>query len=192
MSALAERAARPTARRLLYLLPVVVFALVAGTFLWGLDPARDPSNVPSVMIDEPAPAFDLPPIMGMDCPGLTDADLRTGRVTLVNFFASWCIPCRIEHPQLTALSEEHGVTIYGINYKDEATDATRWLADLGDPFARIGADTSGRVAIDWGVYGVPETFVVDGTGRIRYRHVGPVDEPAMTETILPLVEELSQ
>ena len=192
MSALAERAARPTARRLLYLLPVVVFALVAGTFLWGLDPARDPSNVPSVMIDEPAPAFDLPPIVGMDGPGLTDADLRTGRVTLVNFFASWCIPCRIEHPQLTALSEEHGVTIYGINYKDEATDATRWLADLGDPFARIGADTSGRVAIDWGVYGVPETFVVDGTGRIRYRHVGPVDEPAMTETILPLVEELSQ
>ncbi|HSR72216.1 MAG TPA: DsbE family thiol:disulfide interchange protein, partial [Kiloniellales bacterium] len=158
MSALAERAARPTARRILYLLPVVVFALVAGTFLWGLDPARDPSNVPSVMIDEPAPAFDLPPIAGMEGPGLSDADLRTGRVTLVNFFASWCIPCRIEHPQLTALSEEHGVTIYGINYKDEAGDATRWLADLGDPFARIGADTSGRVAIDWGVYGVPETF----------------------------------
>lgn len=182
--------AATAARRLLYLVPVLVFALIAGYFLWGLDPDRDPRALPSVLIDQPIPEFTLPPIDGMAGPGLTSESLRGGDVTLVNVFASWCVPCRIEHPLLMELAERDDLRVVGINYKNKADDARPWLADLGNPYERIGADVSGRVGIDWGVYGVPETFVVDGAGRIRYRHVGPLDRRALEETILPLVAEL--
>jgi cytochrome c biogenesis protein CcmG/thiol:disulfide interchange protein DsbE len=188
----AESPASKLPQRLLYLVPVLIFAVIASYFLWGLNPERDPRAVPSVMIDKPVPEFDLPPIEGMAGPGLGSADLRTGEVTLVNFFASWCLPCRAEHKFLTMLAEKMGVRLVGINYKNEALDARTWLAELGNPYQAIGADVNGRAGIDWGVYGLPETFIVDGTGRIRYRHVGAVDAYVMTEVILPLVRELSR
>ncbi len=172
--------------------PVLVFAVVAAYFLWGLDPTRDPRAVPSVMIDKPVPEFALPAIEGMDGPGLTSDDLKTGEVTLVNFFASWCLPCRAEHFFLTELAGKHGVLLVGVNYKNDPLDARAFLAELGNPYRQIGADADGRVGIDWGVYGLPETFVVDGKGRIRYRHVGAIDAHAMNAIIRPLIKELSR
>lgn len=174
-------------RRLLYLLPVFIFVGVGIGLAVGL--TRDPSTLPSALIDQPVPTFELPPIAGRDGPGFSSADLE-GRVSLVNVFASWCVPCRVEHPLLMALAED-GVAIYGINYKDPADQATGWLAELGDPYRAIGADGQGRVAIDWGVYGVPETFVVDGQGRIRHRHVGPLQPRDIEKTIRPLLAELA-
>lgn len=190
MSDAVTKSAAP--RRLLYLLPVLIFAVLAGYFLWGLNPERDPGELPSAMIDHPVPEFDLAPIEGMAGPGLAAADLRNGEVTLVNVFASWCIPCRVEHPLLMDIAARDEVRLVGINYKNKADEARAWLADLGNPYARIGADVTGRVGIDWGVYGVPETFVVDGQGRIRYRHVGPMDQDALDRTIRPLIAELRQ
>ncbi len=179
-------------RRLLYLIPVVLFGIVASYLLWGLNPERDPRLLPSVMIDKPVPAFELAPIEGMDGPGLKTADLTDGRVTLVNFFASWCVPCRIEHPLLIELVNRDGVRLVGINYKNEAEEARAWLAQLGNPYAQIGADTTGRAGIEWGVYGLPETFIVDKKGRIRYRHVGQLDADALERTIRPLLRELAK
>ena len=175
-------------RRLLYLLPVAVFALVAVYFGLGLQ--RDPSIVPSALIDKPAPDFDLPPLLESG-QGFKTADLQ-GRVSLVNVFASWCIPCRVEHPLLMRLAKEGRVPILGINWKDKQADAVAWLEELGDPFERIGYDLSGRTGIDWGVYGVPETYVIDREGRIRYKHVGPLSQQALNETVLPLIEELER
>src|SRR5215470_10646998 len=154
-------------RRLAYLLPVALFLVLAGYFFLSLQ--RDPGLLPSALIDKPAPQFALPGLGSK--PGLGNADLA-GRVVLVNFFASWCAPCRVEHPLLMRLAEEGRVTLYGIDYKDKPEDATRLLAQLGDPYGRIGVDGDGRTVIDFGVYGVPETYVVDKSGRIRYRQVG--------------------
>ena len=181
------RIVRTMMRRLPYLLPVLLFIAVAGYFAVGL--TRDPQTLPSAMIDKPVPAFALPPaIEGV--PGLSDADLK-GQVALVNIFASWCAPCRIEHPLLTGLARE-GVTIFGINQKDKPQAVARFLAELGNPYARIGADTDGRVSIDWGVYGVPETYVIDRDGHIRYRHVGVLTAKDVEQTIRPLLRELSR
>ncbi len=179
-------------RRLFYLAPAMVFGVIAAQFLWGLDPGRNPRAIPSVMIDRPVPEFDLKPIEGMIGPGLGAADLRNGRVTLVNFFASWCVPCLVEHPILTELVERDGARLVGINYKNEPEEARAWLAEQGNPYAMIGADTTGRAGIEWGVYGLPETFVVDKTGRIRYRHVGPVDARELEKVIRPLIRELEK
>ena len=178
--------------RLIYVLPALIFVIVAGYLFWGLNPERDPRAVPTVMIDKPVPVFDLAPIAGMAGPGLATADLQTGETTLVNFFASWCLPCRVEHRFLTELAERDGVRLVGINYKNEAALAQSWLKNLGNPYARIGADVNGRVAIDWGVYGLPETFIVDGTGRIRYRHVGPIDEHVLDREIRPRIKALAR
>jgi len=180
-------AAAPARRRwLLFALPVVVFASLA-VFL-GLGLTRDPSTLPSALVGKPAPEFVLPPLEGRDEHGLGRADLG-GRPMLVNVFASWCVPCRIEHPVLTRLAEQ-GVVVQAINYKDRPEDAKAWLAELGDPFEHVGADRSGRVGIDWGVYGVPETYVIDKDGRIAYRHVGPLQPHDVERTILPLLEQL--
>jgi cytochrome c biogenesis protein CcmG/thiol:disulfide interchange protein DsbE len=122
---------------------------------------------------------------------LKTADLH-GQVALVNVFASWCVPCRVEHPILMRLAEKDGVQIYGINYKDDAVAARRWLDQLGNPFARIGVDGNGRAAIEWGVTGVPETFVIDRDGRVRYRHVGPIQARDLDATILPLLRTLAR
>jgi cytochrome c biogenesis protein CcmG/thiol:disulfide interchange protein DsbE len=175
-------------RRLLFLLPVLIFIGVGIGLAVGL--TRDPSTLPSALIDKPVPTFELPPIAGRGGPGFSSADLA-GQVSLVNVFASWCVPCRVEHPLLMALADE-GVAIYGIDYKDPADKAAGWLAELGDPYRAIGADQDGRVAVDWGVYGVPETFVIDRDGRIRHRHVGPLQPRDIEETIKPLLEHLGR
>jgi cytochrome c biogenesis protein CcmG, thiol:disulfide interchange protein DsbE len=173
-------------QRWLFVLPGALFVLLIVGFYVGLQVHSD--VLPSALIDKPAPEFSLPPLLKGQ-PGFTTADLK-GHVSLVNSFASWCAPCRDEAPALAELAHS-GVPIYGIDYKDTPDAARAWIGAIGDPYTRIGAD-SGRVAIDWGMYGVPETFVVDRTGRIRYKHVGPLSEADVAHTILPLVVRLDR
>ena len=185
-----EGRARPpdmlSRRRLLLALPAAAFAGLAGMFVWGL--SRDPSTLPSTLIGRAVPEFNLPPVLGRAL-GLSNGDLR-GEVSLVNFFASWCVPCRVEHPLFLDLHKKGAVPVHGINYKDRPEDAARWLNQRGDPYTRTGADLDGRVGIDWGVYGIPETFVVDAEGRIAYKHIGVLTDQALAGTILPLVDKL--
>lgn len=178
--------APPSRRLLLFGIPLALFLLV-GVFL-GIGLTRDPSTLPSALVGKPAPEFALPPLEGRDEHGLSRSDLG-GRPMLVNVFASWCVPCRIEHPVIARLAQQ-GVAVQAINYKDRPEDAKAWLAELGDPYQHIGADRSGRVGIDWGVYGVPETYVVDKDGHIAYRHVGPLQARDVDRTILPLLGQL--
>ena len=173
-------------RRLLFLLPVVAFVGLVGVFAVGL--GHDPTALKSAMIDKPAPDFALSPILE-DRPGVARADLGDKPV-LVNFFASWCAPCRVEHPTLTGLAAS-GVPVYGIAYKDKPQDARRLLADLGDPYQRIGLDLDGRTAIDFGVYGVPETYILDRDGRIRYRYAGALTDQVLKTEILPRLAALA-
>ncbi len=176
-------------KRLIFALVPVLFLGLALLFWIGL--SRDPSVLPSVLIDTPAPDFVLPPLEGMKegTPGFATADLM-GQLSLVNVFASWCVPCRAEHPLLMRLAQNEGLRIIGINYKNEPDEARTWLEDLGNPYDRIGVDYDGRVSIDWGVYGIPETFVVDAKGRIRFKQVGPMTPDMVEQTLLPLIEEL--
>ncbi|HET7408647.1 MAG TPA: DsbE family thiol:disulfide interchange protein [Paracoccaceae bacterium] len=174
--------------RLVALLPVVIALAVGATFFWGL--GNSDGRLPSALLEKPIPEFSLPPIEGREN-GLSSADLR-GQVSLVNVWASWCVPCRAEMPLLVELEETGRVPIYGINYKDDPKAALEFLAELGDPYRRIGADRSGRVAIDWGVYGIPETFVIDAAGRIAHKHVGAVDRRALEQEILPVVDRLME
>ncbi len=171
-----------------YILPVALFAGIATALAVGL--TLEPGKIPSVMLDKPTPEFDLPPVMGRER-GLASDELK-GEVRLVNFFASWCVACRAEHPLLNRLTEDGLVPVYGINYKDRPEDARAWLDRLGDPYVRSGADIPGRVGIDWGVYGLPETFIIDRNGRIRYRRAGQIDQQTLDQTIRPLIRELSQ
>ncbi|MBM3487643.1 MAG: DsbE family thiol:disulfide interchange protein [Alphaproteobacteria bacterium] len=179
--------------RLRYVVPALVFAVLAAVFALYLHQVgsggKNIAEVPSVFIERAAPPLALPPIEGMTG-GLASADLG-GRAVLVNVFASWCPPCRAEHPLLMRLARE-GVLVYGINVKDKPADAKAFLAELGNPFARIGADRQGRAAIDWGVYGYPETFVVDRDSRIRYRHVGAITERDLETVIRPLLARLAR
>jgi cytochrome c biogenesis protein CcmG/thiol:disulfide interchange protein DsbE len=178
-------------RRLMFLLPALVFVAIAGYFLWGLGPTRDPSAVPTAMIDRPVPDFDLAAVPGLGVPGLATADLAGGEVAMVNFFASWCVPCRAEHRYLTAFAEQTGVPLYGINHRDKPEDAAAWLAELGNPYRRIGADP-GRAAVEWGVTGVPETFLIDGAGRIRFHHRGPMVPEVIDRDVMPLLRVLKR
>ena len=168
--------------------PLAITALLFGLFYWSLKHKSD--DLPSPLIGKPVPEFALPPVRGRTA-GLSSDDL-VGEVSIVNVFASWCVPCRDEHPLFTELASRGVVPIHGINYKDEPEQAEAWLAELGDSYARTGADVDGSVGIDWGVYGVPETFVVDVDGRIAYKHVGPLSPAVLAETILPLVAELQE
>ena len=172
--------------RLLLLMPAVVF--VGLMLAFGISLNRDPSSVPSPLIGKPVPEFSLAPVKERTL-GLSTADLR-GDVSLVNVFASWCVPCREEHPLLMRMKEQGLVPIHGLNYKDKPDDAARWLDTMGDPYTRTGADLDGRVAIDWGVYGVPETFVVDRQGRIAFKQIGPISPQTLEGTILPLIAKL--
>jgi cytochrome c biogenesis protein CcmG, thiol:disulfide interchange protein DsbE len=174
----------------LYALPLLLVTALVAWFALALAPGRDPTAVPSALLDKPAPAIDLPSIYE-GRPGFSSADLQ-GRATVVNVFASWCVPCRAEHPVLTELAREHGVPVIGLNWKDKAEDARAFLDELGDPFERIGSDPSGRAGIDWGVYGVPETYVVDAEGRIRYKHVGPLSEEDLASVILPVLRQMAR
>lgn len=173
------------------LIPLIAFAALAavfGVYLWQVGVGgKVISDLPSALIDRPAPEFSLPPIEG-DGEGLTSAALQ-GEVSLVNVWASWCPPCRLEHPVLMQMAKD-GIPIYGINYRDLPEDAMAFLQELGDPYRAIGADRTGRVAIDWGVYGYPETFVVDAKGHIRYRHVGPIMPRDLETRIMPLLRSL--
>jgi cytochrome c biogenesis protein CcmG/thiol:disulfide interchange protein DsbE len=182
----------PARRRWETALPFIVFAGLAGLFWYALQ-SGDPSRLPSALIGKPVPEFALPPLEGLkgadgsDIESFATADLAQGEPTIVNVFASWCVPCLEEHPMLMALAERGGSRIYGINYKDDPASARRFLGRYGNPYARVGVDVSGRTAIDFGVYGVPETFVISADGKIAFRHVGPLTEEAVTERILPLM-----
>ena len=178
--------------RLIYVLPVLVFAALAAALGVGL--TLRPDVVPSALIDKPVPQFTLAGLPGAGPrlgEGFSNADL-TGQVSLVNVFASWCLPCRVEHPILMRLARDRKVRIFGLNYKDKPEDARAWLKELGNPYWRIGADRDGRVGIDWGVYGVPETFIVDSQGRIRYKQVGPITASDLDEKILPIIDRLGR
>jgi cytochrome c biogenesis protein CcmG/thiol:disulfide interchange protein DsbE len=180
-------------RRFAPALPLLIFAGLAGLFWYALQ-GGDPSLLPSAMIGKPVPEFTLPPLEGLsgadgkDVPGLASSDLAQGEPSIVNVFASWCVECQAEHPLLVALAEQKGIRLYGIDYKDDAGSARRFLGRYGNPYARVGSDSSGRTAIDFGVYGVPETYVVTGDGKIAYRHVGPLTEDAIKEKLLPLLQ----
>jgi cytochrome c biogenesis protein CcmG/thiol:disulfide interchange protein DsbE len=175
-------------RRLTFALPAIAFAGIALSL--GLGLRRDPSVLPSALLAKPVPDFSLPPVKGRTL-GLSTLDLK-GEVSLVNVFASWCTACRFEHPLLLQLSKTGIVPIHAIDYKDKPDDAAKWLDELGDPYTRTGADIDGRVSIDWGVYGVPETYVIDRAGRIAYKQVGPITQQTLDETILPLIARLRQ
>lgn len=178
-------------------LPLAVFAGLAALFYFSLR-GGDHSRLPSALVGKPAPAFVLPPLEGPAAlPALTDADLRSGRVTLVNVFASWCAPCRDEHPVLLQLAKNEtlraaGVRIAGLAYKDEPANSRKFLGELGNPYALIGVDQSGRVGIDWGVYGVPETFVVRGDGVIAHKFIGPLSPETLRSELMPAIEKAAK
>ncbi|WP_374305467.1 DsbE family thiol:disulfide interchange protein [Methylocella sp.] len=194
MSSANEAGARAKRRPLLVFLPLVLFAALAALFFVRLF-AGDASRLPSALIGRQVPAFTLPGVEGLaGADGLSDADLRQGHVTILNVFASWCVPCREEHPVLSALAADpalkaSGARLVGLAYKDAPANVKSFLGRLGSPYAMIGADEKGRAAIDLGVYGVPETFVIRGDGTIAYRFVGPLTEEALRQTLLPQVEK---
>tara|TARA_R110002073_G_scaffold294463_3_gene460225 strand:- start:1350 stop:1892 length:543 start_codon:yes stop_codon:yes gene_type:complete len=170
-------------------LPLFVFAAIFVAFIIGLQ--LNPREVPSALIDKPAPEFSLPPLQGGGV-GLNTADLKmTDGIVVVNFFASWCGPCRVEHPALEQLADIPGVTLYGIAYKDRPENSIAFLKSLGNPYTKVGADLMGRNAIDWGVTGTPETFFLKD-GIIRYQHIGPIHQVQMADKILPILKELQQ
>lgn len=183
-----ETEASAPRRRLFVLLPLLVFLGLAGLFLSQLLSGRDASEIPSALIGLPAPQTSLPPLDGMSLPGLESKDFA-GKVTLVNVFASWCAPCREEHPVLLGLSQDKRFTLAALNYKDQPENARRFLGDLGNPYQAIGVDPAGRAAIDWGVYGVPETFVIGKDGKIAYKHVGPLTPESVKALLLPQIEK---
>lgn len=167
----------------LMLAPPVIFAGLVAVFFLGMQ-RENPDALPSALTGKEAPAVQGEALG--DKPVFTDADLRAKGVKLVNFWASWCVPCRVEHPNLTAMAED-GITIYGVNYKDKPDNALGFLAELGDPFSAMLADEAGRMALEWGVYGVPETFVIDGAGRIVLRFAGPITERVLESRIRPAI-----
>lgn len=188
MTAAATGRAGP--RRLVLLLPLCVFLALAALFVVGLR-SGDPSILPSALIGKKAPDMTLPPVAGLDrdgapVPGLDPRDFA-GAVTVVNVWASWCVPCHDEAPLLMRLSQDKRVRLVGINYKDDADNARRFLGRYGNPFAAAGADATGRVAIQWGVYGVPETFIVGRDGRIVYKLVGPITAENYTALLMPQI-----
>ena len=187
---------KPGRRRVspLAFLPVAIFVVLAAIFGRTLLSGRDVSEIPSALIGTKAPSLDLPRLDGLrrdgtPVPPLT-SDLIAGKVALVNVWASWCVPCRQEHQILMELAKDDRFTLVGVNYKDETTNALRFLGELGDPFAAVGIDPKGKAAIDWGVYGIPETFLISPDGTIVYKQVGPFTEEAVREDLMPQIEKL--
>jgi len=168
------------------LIPLVIFIILI-VFL-GIGLTRDPSLVPSPLIDKQLPEFSLEQVKKID-KTLSSVDLH-GQVSLLNVWASWCVACRSEHPVLLKLARSGLVNIYGLNYKDQREDAIRWLDHYGDPYTSSAYDHTGKTGIEYGVYGVPETFVIDKKGLIRYKHIGPVTDDILEKKILPLIEQL--
>lgn len=187
-----------TARgRGLVAVPLAIFAVLILMLSFALQKG-DPSRIPSALIGKPAPGIGLPPLEGMTrdggqpLPGISRADLIGERVSVVNFWASWCAPCVEEHPLLVRLAERTDVALYGVNYKDQAANARRFLGRYGNPFRGVGVDADGRAAIEWGVYGMPETFVVDGQGLIVYKHVGPLSPESLEAKLIPAIQAASK
>jgi cytochrome c biogenesis protein CcmG/thiol:disulfide interchange protein DsbE len=184
---------KPLARRLVVLVPLALFLALAALFFFRLG-SGDPSRIPSALIGHPAPETNLAPVAGLldragkPLPGITAADF-TGAVTLVNVWASWCVPCHDEAPLLGALAEDSRIRLIGINYKDQADNARRFLGRYGNPFAAAGSDGNGRASMEWGVYGVPETFIVGRDGRIAYKLVGPITAANLQAVIKPEIEK---
>ena len=176
-------------KRLVYLLPLGLFLVLAGYFFVSLRPGPDIHELPSAMIAKPAPAFDLP-ALDSGTP-LALATLK-GHPFVINFFASWCVPCRIEQPLLMRLARQDHVPLYGVAYKDKPADLARLLATYGNPYRKVGEDRDGRVGLNFGVYGVPETYIVDRNGIIRKRFVGPLTAEAVNNELLPLLKHLDQ
>jgi cytochrome c biogenesis protein CcmG/thiol:disulfide interchange protein DsbE len=181
-----------SSRRTLLLIPLLAFMALAALFLFRLG-AGDPNRIPSALIGRPVPQSELPGVEGLllrdgqKMPGLSPA-LFAGQVTLVNVWASWCVPCHDEAPLLERLAQDGRFQIVGINYKDQPDNARRFIGRYGNPFVAVGADPNGRAAIDWGVYGVPETFVVGRDGRIAYKLVGPITEDNLAAVLMPAIE----
>lgn len=188
-----DQAAAPPRRKvnLLAIAPLVVFLALGGVFGYQLLFGGPANEIPSVLIGERVPQVSLEPLEGQGTPGF-DATNFDGQVTLLNVFASWCAPCRQEHPMLMALSNDDRFQIIGINQKDQPSDARRFLETLGNPYDRIGVDPNGRASIEWGVYGVPETFIVGPDGVILHKHIGVFDARDVEETFLPVLEEALQ
>jgi len=186
--------ARPGKMRIVFaLLPLLIFAGLAAIFWSQLDSGRDISEIPSALIGTKAPSLDLPPLEGATfkgaaMPALTDAAVK-GKLTLVNVWASWCVPCREENPIILELAKDPRLTVVGINYKDQTDNALRFLGELGNPFSAIGVDPRGKAAIDWGVYGIPESYLVDANGIIVYKRVGPFNEKSLKEGLYPAIEK---
>lgn len=170
--------------KLKFVLPIALFVVLAIALGVGL--TLNPRDIPSALIGKPAPEVSLPPVQGRTA-GLATADLKQGEMVLVNVFASWCVPCREEHPLLMDLSRARTVKIYGLNQRDRPEDAERWLAAFGDPYLRTGADLDGRTSIEWGVYGVPETFLVDGKGCILFKHISVLTRRILERDFLPIM-----
>lgn len=192
MSTASSESSAKRRRNVLVFLPLLAFAALAALFFYRLG-AGDPSHLPSALIGHPIPATDLPPLPGLErngkpVPGLTNATFE-GAVTLVNVWASWCVPCHDEVPFLEQLSKDKRIQLVGINYKDAPDNARRFLNRYGNPFVATGRDDAGRTSIDWGVYGVPETFLVGRDGRIAYKLVGPITADNLTRTLMPEIEK---
>ena len=187
-----ERRAGTRRRRLIVFIPLIVFLALAALFMYRLG-AGDPSRIPSALIGRPAPSTNLPPIPGLErdgrpVPGLDSAAFN-GEVTVLNVWASWCVPCHDEAPLLLKLAADRRIRVVGINYKDEADNARRFLGRHGNPFAANGIDRNGRAAIEWGVYGVPETFVVGRDGRIAFKLIGPITPDNLDKALQPAIEK---
>lgn len=192
MSSVSDQGTSPGRRRLIVLLPLAFFLALAALFLYRLG-AGDPSRLPSALIGKLAPATDLPPIPGLTrdgtpVPGLKAADFN-GAVTLLNVWASWCVPCHDEAPLLMKLAEDKRFRTVGINQKDQPDNARRFLGRYGNPFTAVGVDSNGRASIDWGVYGVPETFIIGRDGRIAYKLVGPITPDNIQTALKPAIEK---
>jgi cytochrome c biogenesis protein CcmG/thiol:disulfide interchange protein DsbE len=183
----------PRPRRRLLLAPLLIFAAMVGLFAIALRKG-DPSKLPSALIGKPVPELMLTPLEGLadpngrPVPGILPGSLAAGPVTVVNFWASWCLPCVEEHPLLLRLKHEAGLRLVGINHKDQAANARRFLERYGNPFDAIGSDKDGRAAIEWGVYGMPETFVIDAQAKIVYKHIGPLSTESLEQRLLPAIE----
>ena len=192
MSTQVQERTAPASRRLIVLLPLIIFLALAALFFFRLG-SGDPSRIPSALIGHPAPATDLPPVAGLlragqPVPGLSSTDFK-GAVTVLNVWASWCVPCHDEAPLLVRMAEDTRIRIAGINYKDQPENARRFLGRYGNPYARNGADQSGRASIEWGVYGVPETVLIGRDGRIAYKLVGPITPQNLDSLLKPEIEK---